>query len=281
MNLDPTSRGAGAGAVYTNASTGTGSAVALSPESLVALCAMQLQKFDNDILDRMNEKDKNMKLQEKLAALTSTLEGLGQNGIGPNDAGARRTAVEQIDALLTECGTDPSKADLKAQLEAQKNALTANANPDNHAASNAAYQDAVKTKDQAYAKLGGEAGEQQVETIARPSLNLSGDMAATLQGSPNLDEDQKAAVVARVEEHRAYLAAEKDAMGDGSLSPEAVKSLLEYTKAAGASLSSRNDTIMMELQSLVSQRSTSIQMTSNLANSLLEATKSIAANIGR
>lgn len=266
------------GAYGAAGTSGAGSMVAMSPESLVALCAMQLQKFDGDILDRMAEKDKNMALQEKLAGLTSKLEAV-KGGLTTQLVAERRAIVDEMKGVLSLIKGDPTKAELERNLQAQLTALEHGKNE------NPGLQETFRTAHDKTTAAGSKLSDEQ-KSLAESRLNEfinweTGDVNLNDGNSAGLTPEQKDYITSRGAEHKAYMAAEKAAVGDGQMSAESVSSLLEYTKSAGAALSSRNDTIMMELQSLVSQRSTSIQMTSNLSNSLLEATKSIAANIGR
>lgn len=281
MTVESTSRGASAGGVYTNASTNTGSAVALSPESLVALCAMQLQKFDETILGRMNEKDKNMSLQEKLANVTSKLERFG-NGLTSTQHAEKAELIADIDTLLAELNGDPNQGDLIKQLASTRTKLAGSTTGD-PAALDASAAEAKAKADAAVAATGlsPEAFDEKLTksgAIDWATGNVPGDPGGLRGGWP---EAEKTALTARAAQHRAALAQGNATVGNGSISAEDITGLKSAVDSAGKGLSSRNDAIMLELQTLVSQRATSIQMTSNLTNSLLESAKTIAGNIGR
>lgn len=272
--------GGATGAAFGGVSN-NGSMMMLSPESLVALCAMQLNKFDNEILSRMSEKDQNMQLQEKLAGLTTKLQALGSEGLTSRHAFERSEIVKEMNEILQLIGNDPNKQDLKANLESQLKILESEKNPENVTNSYNNYKEkADKTKAERD-KLDDASKNGAIHVEGYCIDWNTGNINESSEAYTNLTDAQKSYMKARSEEHKSYLAAEKARVGAGNLSADQIKGLTEYIKSAGASISSRNDTIMMELQTLVSQRSTSIQMTSNLTNSLLESAKTIASNIGR
>lgn len=276
-------------AAYGTSGISNGNIIAMSPESLVALCALQLQQFDENIMSRMNEKDKNMGLQERLAALSSKLESL-TNGIGAKSYNEKADVVRELDGLISELSADPTKADLCKKLQGFRDKLQGQKQDVGGAAAQQGFQqafdNAYKVRTEKFAKAG--LTEENFWPNYGKFINEDGSLKVPGSGDATLDaawaslsQDEKDAVTARADESKAWLALGPVTVGNGSLSASEVGELSSLVESSGKSLSSRNDAIMMELQSLVSQRSTTIQMTSNLTNTLLESAKAIAANIGR
>jgi len=67
-----------------------------------------------------------------------------------------------------------------------------------------------------------------------------------------------------------------------SYSKEEIKSLfIDPSEEAAKNLSQGRELSMIDLQSVVSQRQTALQLTTNLLNSVSESTKAITANMGK
>jgi hypothetical protein len=69
--------------------------------------------------------------------------------------------------------------------------------------------------------------------------------------------------------------------GDSVVNPEEMKSIENGVKTQQAALNSQSELDMIHLQSLMSQRQTAIQLTTNILQSLNDSTNKIVANIGR
>lgn len=69
--------------------------------------------------------------------------------------------------------------------------------------------------------------------------------------------------------------------GDFQSAPDEVKDMSNMLDTALSSCRSSAEVSMIELQSLVSKRATQLQLTTGMMNSIDEAPKAIAANIGR
>jgi hypothetical protein len=72
-----------------------------------------------------------------------------------------------------------------------------------------------------------------------------------------------------------------DGGGDDKVLIGEIKEMNSMLDGCSASCRSGAEVSMIELQSLVSQRATALQLTTGMMNSINEGTKSIAANIGR
>jgi hypothetical protein len=68
--------------------------------------------------------------------------------------------------------------------------------------------------------------------------------------------------------------------GDGTLSTDEMSSYINTLQGASSSLDSGSEMNLVEIQSLMSQRETAIQLTTNLVQSLGDQTNSIVSNIG-
>jgi len=68
--------------------------------------------------------------------------------------------------------------------------------------------------------------------------------------------------------------------GDGTLSTDEMNSYISTLQGASSSLDSGSEMSLVEIQSLMSQRETAIQLTTNLVQSLGDQTNSIVSNIG-
>ncbi|MET0593810.1 MAG: hypothetical protein ABW133_13995, partial [Polyangiaceae bacterium] len=69
--------------------------------------------------------------------------------------------------------------------------------------------------------------------------------------------------------------------GNNITSKEEMGSLINSTKSLQSDLNSNAELDMIHLQSLMSQRQTAIQLTTNILQSLNEQANKIVANIGR
>jgi hypothetical protein len=68
--------------------------------------------------------------------------------------------------------------------------------------------------------------------------------------------------------------------GDNNLSSDEMSSYINTLQGASSSLDSSSEMNLVEIQSLMSQRETAIQLTTNLVQSLGDQTNSIVSNIG-
>jgi hypothetical protein len=68
--------------------------------------------------------------------------------------------------------------------------------------------------------------------------------------------------------------------GDGTLSTDEMNSYISTLQGAAGSLDSGSEMNLVQIQSLMSQRETAIQLTTNLVQSLGDQTNSIVSNIG-
>ena len=68
--------------------------------------------------------------------------------------------------------------------------------------------------------------------------------------------------------------------GDNTLSSDEMSSYISTLQGASSSLDSSSEMNLVEIQSLMSQRETAIQLTTNLVQSLGDQTNSIVSNIG-
>lgn len=249
-----------------------GTIVMMTPESLVALCAMQLRSFDKTMLDRMNEKKGNIDLQEKVAALTAEL---GTATIDQNNPGKRQSILDKIDQLLQQInGMKQSgsgdHSDLAASLQSVRDRVSGGLSNDELQAKKADFESKVGATNDAVKEWNATHGP--AEQITR----LPNGALATATAEFNAGDEFNQKIKPHMDaEANAYAALPP------TISETDVAALSEDLGRATSSLNTRNDEILMELQSLVSQRSTSIQMTTNLTNSLLESSRTIASNIGK
>ncbi len=269
--------------VYRNEATGDATALSLSPEGLIALCAMQLQKFDGQILGLMSEQQGMEKLNAKLANITKALESFG-DGIGPDNMKGKDDILRELDSMIHELGSSPERANLKQMLEAKRDQIRNGSNPANHLKSGPDFTKAMDQTAEDRSKLSAEQ-LQYADALMRGAELMNwktGELnEGVLNALPGLTEEQKSYIKSRAAEHKSYLAAEGDRIGRGELSKSDVEQMTKELKDLGNNLSSRKDSMLIQLNTLASQRSTSLQMFSNLTNSLLESTKAIASNIGR
>lgn len=233
------------------------SIVAMTPESLVALCGLQLRQFDQQMMGLMNEKKDNMELQK---ALTSLGGLLGGEPIGPADWAKRDQIEAQLQEIERLCNGDPAKyASIKADVENIRSQLRNGVDAQTYKANCDAFGTSYREFDKKLAEHG---------LTRETAIDANGNLTEAARQHQDL-------VIAKNAQDQAY-----SKLGPGT-TKESLGSINKTVNDMGNSLNGRNDEILMQLQSIVSQRSTSIQMTSNLTNALLEASKAIANNIGK
>jgi hypothetical protein len=119
-----------------------------------------------------------------------------------------------------------------------------------------------------------------------PMIQLTGT-----PGAPNYNQVVSAAYVAALAAvppnsslHAAletdFVAFEND-MKNGQISPDDVSQLSQNLKNDASNLNSDSEMIMINLQSLMSQRQTAVQLTTNLVQALGDQANAIAKNIGQ
>ena len=103
---------------------------------------------------------------------------------------------------------------------------------------------------------------------ARNLAHATGDFA-TEAGLQKVITDLKGAV------------GQYEGASDIAISGERVKGFIDSVKSINGQINANSELNMINLQSVMSQRQTAIQMTTNLVQSLGEQSKMIAANIGK
>jgi hypothetical protein len=101
-----------------------------------------------------------------------------------------------------------------------------------------------------------------------------------MQAYNNAIADAKGQLLAELTQDRAAFNTDVN-KGNGSLTPDDMTQLTTNLKNYAADLNSDSEMTMITLQSLMSQRQTAVQLTTNLVQSLGDQQNSIAKNIGQ
>ncbi len=118
--------------------------------------------------------------------------------------------------------------------------------------------------------------------VAYDNEKTVADISAQIDKAVTLAQSQgDTGMAASLESVKAVLQRGKGETTDGFVTKDEVKEMSKTLESALSASHSGAEISMIELQSLVSQRSTSLQLTTGMMNSVNEGTKSVAGNIGR